>query len=374
MALLTTHVGSLPRGEELTELIFAKDRGDNYDKERFDQVVRDSVSATIKRQKEVGISIPSDGEMSKISYATYIGERLSGFGGDSPRNPPADLEDYPSFLKKLAAAGGTPTYKRPMCVGPVKVKDLEPLRKDIKNMQDAMQEHGYKQGFMNSASPGVISMFQPSEYHKSPDDYLQDLAEAMREEYRMIVESGLDLQIDSPDLALGRHIIYKDKSDKEFLARAEKHLEALNYALAGLPADKLRLHICWGNYEGPHHCDIDMHKIMPLVLAKARPNILLFESANPRHMHEINQWEGGALKPRDEHILVPGLIDTTTNFIEHPDLVKERAQRWIKLFGTDRLIFGTDCGFATFAGFGAVDGEIAYSKLRVLVDGCKLAA
>ena len=372
MALLTTHVGSLPRGEELTELIFAKDRGDAYDEERFDRVVRDAVFSTIKRQKDIGISIPSDGEMSKISYATYISERLSGFDGDSPRNPPADLEDYPSFLKKLAGAGGTPTYKRPMCVGPVKVKDLEPLHKDIKNMKEAMREHGYERGFMNSASPGVISMFQPSSYHKSDDDYLQNLAEVMREEYKIIVENGLELQIDSPDLALGRHIIYKDKSEDEFLVRAEKHIEALNYALDGLPPEKLRLHICWGNYEGPHHCDIELQRVMPLVLAKAIPNILLFEAANPRHMHEIKQWE--ELKLRDEHILVPGLIDTTTNFIEHTDLIKERAKRWIDLFGKERLIFGTDCGFATFAGFGAVDGEIAYSKLRALVDGCNLLA
>lgn len=369
----TTHVGSLPRNELLTKLIFAKDAGEPVDEQEFDKVVRDAVFATVKRQKDLGIDIPSDGEMSKISYATYIGERLSGFDGDSPRQPPADLSDYPSFLKKLASAGGTPTYKRPKCVGPIKVKDMAPLEKDITNMLDAMREYGYTKGFMNSASPGVISMFQPSDYHNSAQDYLQELAEAMKVEYKTIVDSGLQLQIDAPDLALGRHIMYKEHSDDEFIAQANLHIEALNYALEGLPAESLRLHLCWGNYEGPHHCDLPLEKIMPVILQKARPSMLLFESANPRHAHEIDEWgqgQGkGKMPVRDDHILIPGVIDSTTNFIEHPKLVAKRTAEWVNLVGKERVILGTDCGFATFAGFGAVDGEIAYAKLGALVAG-----
>ena len=368
----TTHVGSLPRNARLTELIFAKDKGELKDTAELDAVVRQAVHDVMGQQKEAGIDLPSDGEMSKISYATYVSERLSGFAGDSPRQPPADLEDYPGYLKKIAAGGGTPTYKRPKCVGPIKVKNLEPLKTDIANMQTAMREVGFDKGFMNAASPGVISMFQPSDYHKKYADYLQDLAEAMREEYATIVNSGLMLQVDSPDLALGRHMMYKDKSDEEFLRQAELHLEALNYALADLPPASLRLHICWGNYEGPHHRDLAMAKIMPLVVKKARPSILLFETANPRHAHEWRIWQDMPL--REDHILVPGVIDSTTNFVEHPQLVAERLERFVKMVGAERVMAGTDCGFATFAGFGAVYDEIVYAKLRALAEGAALAS
>ena len=368
----TTHVGSLPRNARLTELIFAKDKGELKDTAELDAVVRQAVHDVLALQKDAGIDLPSDGEMSKISYATYVSERLSGFAGDSPRQPPADLEDYPGYMKKIAAAGGTPTYKRPKCVGPIKVKDLTPLKTDIANMQAAMQKVGYTQGFMNAASPGVISMFQPSDYHAQYADYLQDLAEAMRAEYATIVDSGLLLQIDAPDLALGRHMMYKDKSDEEFLNQAELHLEALNYALADLPPASLRLHICWGNYEGPHHRDLAMDRIMPLVVKKARPSTLLFETANPRHAHEWRIWQDMPL--REDHILVPGVIDSTTNFVEHPQLVAERLGRFVKMVGAERVMAGTDCGFATFAGFGAVYDEIVYAKLRSLAEGAALAS
>ncbi len=367
----TTHVGSLPRNARLTELIFAKDRRQLKDPAELKQVVRAAVDDVMRRQLEAGTDIPSDGEMSKISYATYIGERLTGFEGDSPRQPPADLEDYPGYLKKIASAGGTPSYKRPQCVGPIAVKTLEPLRTDIRNMLDAMKKHGYTTGFMNSASPGVIALFQPSVYHKKAEDYLQDLAEAMREEYKTIIDSGLMLQIDSPDLALGRHMQFKDKSDEEFLKQAEIHLNALNYALADVPPEQVRLHICWGNYEGPHHRDLEMHKVMPLVVQKAHARTLLFETANPRHAHEWKIWQDMPL--RDDHILAPGVIDSTTNFIEHPALVAERLERFVRIFGTERVLASTDCGFATFAGFGKVDDEIVYAKLRSLSEGAALA-
>lgn len=371
-SILTTHVGSLPRNQKLTELIFAKERGELADQGALEREIRTSVLDVVKQQKEVGIDIPSDGEMSKISYATYIKDRLSGFEGDSPRRPPADLAAYPAYLEKVAKAGGTPTYKRPQCVGPIEVKDLSLLEKDIANFKQALQRHNYETGFMNSASPGVISLFQPSVYHKSYESYLWDLAKAMREEYKTIVESGLLLQIDSPDLALGRHMAFRDEAEDAFLRHAELHLEVLNYALADLPAESLRLHICWGNYEGPHHCDIEMEKIMPLVVAKARPAYLLFEGANPRHEHEWRVWRDMDLRP--DHILVPGVIDSTTNFIEHPQLVAERIDRFIDIVGRARVQAGTDCGFSSFAGFGAVDMDIAYAKLGTLVEGARLVA
>lgn len=363
-------MGSLPRNPNLVELLFAQEKGELEDAQLLATEVQKSVTEAVRRQKEVGISIPSDGEMGKISYATYIGHRLDGFDGDSPRLPPADLAAYPSYMEKIAKAGGTPAYRRPQCIGPIKVKDLQPLDTDIRNMLAALEEQGYEKGFMNSASPGVISLFQPSVYHKSYEDYLFDLAGAMKEEYKRIVASGLLLQIDAPDLALGRHMLYKDKSDDEFVKLAEMHLDALNFALDGLPAAKIRLHICWGNYEGPHHCDISLAKIMPLVVRKALPSQLLFEAANPRHEHEWRVWQD--LPLRDDHILIPGVIDSTTNFVEHPQLVADRITRYINLVGSDRIQAGTDCGFSSFAGFGAVDGEIAYAKLSSLVAGAKL--
>ena len=368
--ILTTHVGSLPRNESLTKLIFAQEKEELEDARQLEEEVRRSVFAVVRRQKEAGIDIPSDGEMSKISYATYIKHRLSGFEGDSPRRPPADLAAYPSYMEKIAQSGGTPTYRRPQCVGPIKVKTMDPLKQDIRNMRDALAENGYERGFMNSASPGVISLFQPSVYHSKYEDYLQDLADAMKEEYRLIVDSGLLLQIDSPDLALGRHMLFTDKSDEEFLRQAELHIDALNRALEGLPPQAVRLHICWGNYEGPHHCDIALEKIMPVVVRKALPSHLLFEAANPRHEHEWRVWQN--LPLRDDHILVPGVIDSTSNFIEHPRLVADRIDRFIKLVGRERIQAGTDCGFSSFAGFGAVDGEIAYAKLTALAQGAAL--
>lgn len=372
LSVTTTHVGSLPRSPKLTELILAEERGELENSQLLATAVRKAVHSVVRRQKEAGISIPSDGEMSKISYATYIRHRLSGFEGDSPRRPPADLAAYPSYMEKIAKIGGTPSYRRPQCVGPIKVKNLEPLETDIRNMLEALKEQGYERGFMNSASPGVISLFQPSVYHNSYESYLFELAEAMKEEYKAIVASGLLLQIDAPDLALGRHMLYKDKSDDEFVKLAEMHLDALNYALEGLPPSSLRLHICWGNYEGPHHCDIAAARIMPLVVSKALPAQLLFEAANPRHEHEWRIWQD--LPLREEQILIPGVIDSTTNFIEHPRLVADRIERYIGLVGAGRVQAGTDCGFSSFAGFGAVDAEIAYAKLAALVEGAALVS
>lgn len=364
----TTHVGSLPRTRAVTDVVFARERGEPVEKGDFDRAVGEAVMAAVARQRDIGIDLPSDGEMSKISYATYVKDRLSGFEGDSPRRAPADLEDYPDFLEKLAKSGGTPTYRRPKCVGPVAVKDLAPLRDDIANMKSAMAAAGYAEGFMNAAAPGVITLFQPSDYHATHDAYLEDVAEAMRQEYEEIAAAGLILQLDAPDIGLGRHTMFKELSDDDYLARAELHVDVLNHALRNVPTDRMRIHACWGNYEGPHTHDIPLRKLLPILL-KAKPKALLVEAANPRHAHEWPVWRDLP----DDRVLIPGVIDTTTNFVEHPELVAERIERFVRVVGRERVVAGTDCGFATFAGFGAVDGEIAFAKLGSLVEGAEIA-
>ena len=369
--VLTTHVGSLPRPADVTELVFAREREEEVADSEFDRVIGNAVESITQQQHEAGISVPSDGEMSKISYATYIKDRLSGFAGDSPRKPPADLQQFPGFLEKLAKSGGTPTYKRPVCVDKIEVKTLEPLHKDITTQKAAMKKHGYEEGFMNSATPGVIALFQPSEYHKTHEEYLENVAEAMRHEYEAIVEAGLILQLDSPDLGLGRHVMFTHLSDEEFVKQAERHVEVLNHALRNIPGDRVRLHCCWGNYEGPHICDIALPKVLP-VLLKAKPRALLFEASNPRHSHEWRAFQEITIP--DDYVLIPGVIDTTTNFVEHPQLVADRITRYANLVGRERVIAGTDCGFATFAGFGAVDGDIAWEKLKSLGQGAEMAS
>jgi len=371
MPVVTTHVGSLPRSQAVADCLFAREKGVPIDAAAVEAIMAEATRAIVRRQREVGIDLPSDGETSKISYATYIKDRLTGFGGDSPRRPPADLADYPGFMERQAQAGGTPTYRRPRCVGPVAVKDLSPLDKDIAAFSSGLAAAGYERGFMNSASPGVIALFQPSDHHASLDAYLADLAEGMRAEYERIVAAGLILQIDAPDLGLGRHMMYRDLTDDAFVRRAEAHVEVLNHALRNIPGDRVRLHVCWGNYEGPHTRDIGLERILPAVL-RAKPRALLFEASNPRHAHEWRVWT--QVKVPDDYVLIPGCLDSTTNFVEHPELVAERIMRFAALVGTDRVIAGTDCGFSTFAGFGTVDPEIVWSKLRALVEGAALAS
>ena len=372
MSVLTTHVGSLPRTQEIVDFIFAKEKEQPYDQAAFDAAMTAAVSATVARQKAAGVDIVSDGETSKISYATYVKDRYTGFDGDSPRNAPADLKLFPSFLQRLANDGGTPTYARPMCVAEVKSKGQDELNKDIANLTSAMKENGIQRGFMNAASPGVISLFLQNDFYATREDYLQALAEAMKEEYETIVASGLDLQLDCPDLALSRHMLFNDLSDDEFLKIAASHVEALNYALSGVPAEKVRVHICWGNYEGPHVCDIPMEKMFDTLMStKAR--YVLFETSNPRHGHEWAVFKDRKRDIPDDKVLVPGVVDSTTNFVEHPDLVTQRIDRFVDLVGSERVIAGSDCGFGTFAGFGAVDPDIAYAKLEALSQGAKAA-
>lgn len=367
-AIQTTHVGSLPRSQEVVDFIFAREHGTPYDADAFDAVMRAAVSETVRKQVGAGIGIVSDGETSKISYATYVKDRYTGFDGDSPRNAPADLKLFPGFLKRIADEGGTPQYARPMCVGPVASKGQGELEKDIANLKAAMAEHGVERGFMNAASPGVISLFLQNDYYPTRDAYLAALADAMKAEYETIVASGLDLQLDCPDLALSRHMLFTELSDDEFVKVAASHVEALNHALADVPEDKVRIHICWGNYEGPHVCDIPMARMFDtLMSAKAR--YVLFETSNPRHGHEWTVFRDRKSDIPDHKVLVPGVVDTTTNFVEHPDLVAQRIGRFVDIVGANRVIAGSDCGFGTFAGFGAVDPDIAYAKLAALSQG-----
>ena len=370
MPLLATHVGSLPRPQEVVDFLFARERGEAFDQAAFDACMTAAVLENVRRQKAAGIDIVSDGEASKISYATYVKDRYTGFSGDSPRNAPADLKLFPTFLDRLAKEGGTPQYARPQCTGPVATKGQGELHKDIANLKSAMATHGVTRGFMNAASPGVISLFLQNAHYKTREDYLEALASAMREEYRTILDAGLDLQLDCPDLALSRHMLFADLTDAEFLKVAATHVDALRHALKGLPQDRIRLHICWGNYEGPHVCDIDMARVFPLLM-QVPATYLLFETANPRHGHEWTVFRDRAAEIPDDKILIPGAVDSTTNFVEHPDLVAQRLERFTNILGTTRVIAGSDCGFGTFAGFGAVDPEIAWAKLATLSEGAR---
>jgi 5-methyltetrahydropteroyltriglutamate--homocysteine methyltransferase len=371
--ILTTHVGSLPRTQEVVDFIFARERGTPFVQAEFDAAMTGAVSETVKKQVDAGVDIVSDGEASKISYATYVKDRYTGFDGDSPRNAPADLKLFPKFLERLANDGGTPKYARPQCVGDVKSKGQGELEKDIANLKAAMAEHGAKRGFMNAASPGVISLFLQNAHYKTREAYLAALADAMKTEYETIVASGLDLQLDCPDLALSRHMLFTDLSDAEFVKVANSHVEALNHALSGIPPEKVRIHICWGNYEGPHVCDIPMSKMFDTLMS-VDAQYLLFETSNPRHGHEWAVFRDRKADIPDCKILVPGVVDTTTNFVEHPELVAQRLERFVNIVGADRVIAGSDCGFGTFAGFGSVDPDIAYAKLSALAEGAALAS
>jgi 5-methyltetrahydropteroyltriglutamate--homocysteine methyltransferase len=370
--ILTTHVGSLPRPANVTEIIFAAERGDPLPADADTSLSR-AVADTVAAQRSAGIDIVSDGEMAKISYATYIKDRITGFDGDSSRDPPADLEAFPSFLARQAKGGGTPSYRRPKCVGAIAPKTLEPLDNDVRRFKAGLAATPAPDAFMNAASPGVIALFQPNEYYATQDDYLEALAEAMRPEYEAIVAAGFILQLDSPDLGLGRHMMFKRLPDDAYLAAIGRHVEVLNHALRNLQADRVRMHVCWGNYEGPHHCDIEMGVILP-TLMQAKPQGLLFETSNPRHAHDHEHFADQRHLIPDDKVLIPGVIDSTTNFIEHPRVVAGRIMTYANMFGRERVIAGTDCGFSTFAGFGAVDPEIVWAKLKTLADGAAIAS
>jgi len=367
----TTHVGSLPRSKAVTDLVFAQEAGEEIDQEEFSSTMKAAVTAAVARQKEAGVTVVSDGEMSKISYATYIKDRITGFEGDSPRSAPSDLEEFPTFLERQAKSGGTPTYKRPTCVGPIEVKSMKPLEDDLANFSAALGAANGVSGFMNAVSPGTIALFQPNKYYETHDDYLEALAEAMRPEYEAIVEAGFQIQLDCPDLALGRHMMFKQRSDEEFVENANKHVDALNHALRNVPKDRVKMHMCWGNYEGPHHHDAPMEMVLPIAL-RAKIGGLSFEHSNPRHAHEWTVFE--AIDIPEDLSLIPGVIDSTTHFIEHPELVSQRIERFANIVGRERVIAGTDCGFSTFAGYSGLDEDIVYAKLGAMAEGARLAS
>ena len=368
MTILTTHVGSLPRPKIVSDLLFSRENNEKYDQQQFDDIISTSVEEIVKKQSDIGVSIISDGEMSKISYATYVKDRYNGFAGDSERNPPQDLEKFPNYMKKISDSGGTPTYSRPCCVSEISSKNNNDLKNDIQNLLDASNKVNHKQIFMNSASPGVISLFLSNSYYSSRIEYLDAIASAMQEEYETIVNAGIQLQLDCPDLALSRHMTFKNDSDDDFIKIAAHNMEILNESLKNIPSNKLRLHVCWGNYEGPHIHDISIEKIFE-VLMSFKGNFLLFESSNPRHQHEWEIFEKLKNKIPENKVLIPGVLDTTSNFVEHSSLVRQRIERFVNIVGKERVIAGTDCGFGTFAGFGNVDPDIAYLKLQSLVEG-----
>ena len=367
--ILTTHVGSLPRSKAVTDVVFAHEAGNQV--ENAKETIREAVDEVVRRQVECEVDTVSDGEMSKISYAPYIKDRITGFEGDSDRKPPADLEEFPSFLERQAQSGGTPTYTRPCCVANIRVKDMGPVQEDIANFQSAIAKHSPTDAFMNAASPGVIALFQPNKHYANHEEYLAALADAMAAEYGAITDAGLILQLDSPDLGLGRHMMFKDQPDEEYEKLASLHVEALNHALSGIDKQQVRMHVCWGNYEGPHHHDAPMEMVLPIAL-KANIGALLFEASNPRHAHEWTTFANTKLP--DDLILIPGVLDSTTNFVEHPELVSERIRRFADIVGRERVMAGSDCGFSTFAGFGAVDPEITYAKLSSMAQGAELAS
>jgi len=369
--ILTTHVGSLPRSQAVTDVLFARERGEVADPAAAAAVISDAVREVVRRQVDTGIDVVSDGEMSKISYATYIADRFSGFGGDTPREPGQDLVEFPRLLTKLAERGSTAKYRRPRCVGEIQVKDTGPLTQDLANFRRAVDAARPVEAFLNAASPGVIALFQPNDHYPTQDAYLEAIAEAMRSEYEAIVGAGFLLQIDAPDLGMGRHTMYRNASVDEYLKGAARHVEVLNHALRKLPPDRLRMHICWGNYEGPHHHDVPLAQLLPVVV-KARPQALLFEAANPRHAHEWKVFREQRIP--DDKVLVPGVLSSTTNYVEHPELVAERIQRFADIVGRERVLAGSDCGFSTFAGFGPVDPDIVYLKLASLAEGARLAS
>ncbi len=370
--ILTTHVGSLPRSEAVLDLLRRREAGEPYDRGGFDSTIRDAVAENVRRQVGVGIDIVSDGEASKYGYATYIKDRLEGFGGEAPAKPSLDMHAYPELRRRMTVASfsAAEALRRTCCIGPVRLKDRIALATDIENFKAALAGADVADGFLNAASPGVISAFQANRHYPTHGAYLAALADAMREEYEAIAGAGFILQVDCPDLAMARHTTFQDLTEPEFLARAEEHIEVLNHALAGIPAGSVRMHVCWGNYEGPHDHDIALEKLLP-ILCKAKPQAISFEAANPRHEHEWVVWRAAGLP--DDKILIPGVIDSTTNYIEHPELVAQRIGRFADIVGRERVIAGADCGFGTIAGFSKVDPDIAFRKLATMAAGARIA-
>lgn len=365
--IATTHTGSLPRPPLVSTLMEA---GAPAGSTALEQAVRDAVREVVDRQLELGIDLPSDGEMSRPSYVTYVAERLEGFSGTSPPLVPADLAAHPDWAERALPEAARHVLAVPQCTGPLRYRGGPALRRDLANLRHALGDREHGRAFMTAASPGVISLFFANAHYPTHEQYLEALADAMREEYEEIVAAGFTLQLDAPDLAMGRHIRFADPDLPSFLARVELHVAALDRAVARIPPERMRMHVCWGNYEGPHDHDVGLREILP-ILWRARPAALSFAAANPRHAHEWAHVEGLGVPPTK--ILLPGVIDSTTNFVEHPELVARRIQRFVRCVGSERVVASTDCGFGTFVGIDTVAPSVAWAKLAALVEGARLA-
>ena len=368
--ILTTHTGSLPRPEDLVALLYAQDQGKSYNPEALAERVRTATSEIVRQQLACGVDVVNDGEAGKIGYSTYVKDRMTGFEGTASPLEIADLTEFPAYGERLFRATPIESMLRPACTGPITYKNTSAVQQDIENLKTALQGVTPTEAFLSAASPGVISLFLKNDYYPNHEAYLTALAEAMKVEYNAIHQAGFLLQVDCPDLAMGRHIQFATESLDEFRKNAELHVEALNHALAGIPPERIRMHLCWGNYEGPHHLDVPLRDIIDIVL-KARPAAISFEAANPRHEHEWQVFQHVTLPPGK--ILIPGVLDSTTNYIEHSELIAERLCRFADVVGRENVIAGTDCGFATFAGFMPVDPQITWEKFGAMAEGARLA-
>ena len=368
---LTTHTGSLPRPDDLIRMMYAKEEGVPVEGQALAVRVRAAVAEVVKKQVDVGIDIVNDGETSKPSYATYVKDRLDGFGGTGNTFVYQDLVDFPDLAKRVFGDPGRSRRKTPACNAPIRVRDENAAKVDVENLKSALAAANATRAFLSAASPGVVSLFFRNDHYPSQEAYLFAIADAMRHEYEAVAAAGIVLQIDCPDLAMGRHIQYAALSLSEFRKRAAMHIAALNHAVANIPPEQLRMHVCWGNYEGPHHCDVPLADIIDLVFT-ARPSAISFEAANPRHGHEWTLFE--RVKLPAGKVLIPGVIESKSNFIEHPELVAQRLGRYAKLVGRENVIAGSDCGYGTWAGQAAVDPDVVWAKLGAMVEGARIAS
>jgi 5-methyltetrahydropteroyltriglutamate--homocysteine methyltransferase len=368
---LTTHVGSLPREDDLIELMFAKEDGQDIAPERLETRIEEAVDFVVGRQAAAGIDIINDGEQSKPSYATYIKDRLNGFGGTGNSYVFQDLEDFPGVKERIVSDPGRKHRKTPACNAPITVKDMTAVAKDAATLNSALSKFEGKRAFMSAASPGVTALFFRNEYYDSDEDYVFALAEGMRHEYEAIAAAGITLQIDCPDLAMGRHTQFRELSLSQFRDRIMLNIEAINRATANIPETQLRMHMCWGNYPGPHHCDVPFRDIIDLVW-RARPHAIQFEAANPRHAHEFAMFE--QVKLPEGKVLIPGVIECQSNYLEHPELIAQRIGRYAHLVGRDNVMAGVDCGFSIHVGSGGVQRDIVWAKLGVLAEGAAIAS
>ncbi|MFZ2006047.1 MAG: cobalamin-independent methionine synthase II family protein [Stellaceae bacterium] len=367
---LTTHTGSLPRPADLVQIMFAKEEGIPVDGAALASRIARAVAEIVAAQAKAGIDIVNDGEMSKPSYATYIKDRLDGFGGESRPLTYQDLVDFPELARRVFGDPGRARRKTPGCSGPISLRDPAAAETDARNLRAALSAARAEEGFLSAASPGLISLFFHNGHYPSHAAYLEAIAEAMRPEYEAVVNAGFVLQLDCPDLAMGRHIQNAHLTTAEFRKAAGLHIEALNHALRNVPAERARIHLCWGNYEGPHHCDVPLADIIDVIFT-AKPAGLSFEAANPRHAHEWKLFESIKLPPGK--LLIPGVIESKTNFIEHPELIAQRIGRYAALVGRENVIAGSDCGYGTWVGQAAVDAQVVWAKLAAMAEGARIA-